>query len=895
MGYLSSRSRGNVSQKITRVTIFGLVLACLAILEGIACLSVDAASQAVDSSDELQLMSESYADAAEQQVVAATVYEAVIESSSFRDRFTPASTPEVLPHSFATKTENTNTELSVVAESVQSSETFSQTSSQDISETIIEPQMPATSDTTNRHTTDASLNNGDDSNQNLALLPEEAIPQARTLAPMSVSPGTIADKIEPTEIRDTDIATVAANPEVIKNSFTEDSLQLDALPSTRTSTGESVIASKVSNTAFPEGAMPPTRVFSPSSSFQPTERKVSTQDNGATDSINDELPESTQVELTSMDAPLNRGVDIALEIAQVPGAVEPGLGPLIPNNGSNPFGIADENPVLPVSPSELPPPQNVLPVEPEPEPELEPFELPPADELLGPSETLNQPPLPTDDVTFKIEEFVFNGNTAFSNQELIDVTAEFRQGELQTFADVANAREAVTELYVNEGYATSGAIVPPQSVSDGVVEIEIIEGELDDIVVQGTQRLRSGYINSRIGLSAAPPLNVNRLVERLQLLQSDPLIESISADLQASPEPGKNTLVVSVAEADSFGVTYALDNNRSPSVGTVRHQLGVSEGNLLGFGDRLAVDYTLTSGSDGFGFDYTVPVSPYDTTLGVSVNLSDSEVIEDPFDVLEIESDSEAYEVTLRHPLKRSPTQELAIGLTASHQRTQTELGFDDLGPFPLSPGADDDGRTRVSALRFFQDWTHRSTKQVLALRSQFNVGIDVLGATVNDDEPDSQFFSWQGQAQWLKLLAADTPLIVKGSAQLATDSLLSLEQLRLGGQSTVRGYRQNFLSTDNGVSASAEVRLPIARERPTDMLLQLAPFVDAGYGWNNDGEDPDPIVGVGLGLVFSQSFRDEQEFSARLDWGVPLTDAGNNRNSLQESGVYFSMRYSFF
>ncbi|NEP20036.1 MAG: ShlB/FhaC/HecB family hemolysin secretion/activation protein, partial [Leptolyngbya sp. SIO4C1] len=460
----------------------------------------------------------------------------------------------------------------------------------------------------------------------------------------------------------------------------------------------------------------------------------------------------------------------------------------------------------------------------------------------------------------------------------------------KTFAEVAAAREAVTNLYVNNGYATSGAIVPPQSVTDGIVDIQIVEGSLDEIIVEGTRRLRSGYISSRLGLSAAAPLNVDRLVERLQLLQSDPLIDSISADLQASPEPGKNTLVVSVVEADSFGVTYTLDNNRSPSVGTLRNQLQVSEGNLLGFGDRLAVDYTLTSGSDGVGFDYRVPVSPYDTTLGMKVNLSDSEVIEDPFDVLEIESESDAYEVTLRHPLRRTPTQELAIGLTASHQRTQTELGIDDIGPFPLAPGADDEGQTRVSALRFFQEWTHRSPKQVLALRSQFNVGIDVLDATVNDDAPDSQFFSWQGQAQWLNVLAPDTLLLLKGSAQLATDALLSLEQLSLGGQSTVRGYRQNFLSTDNGVSAAAEVRLPIARERSSDLLLQAAPFLDAGYGWNHEGDDPDPIVGIGLGLIFQW-----QALSARLDWGIPLTDAGSDRNSLQESGVYFNLRYSFF
>ena len=540
-------------------------------------------------------------------------------------------------------------------------------------------------------------------------------------------------------------------------------------------------------------------------------------------------------------------------------------------------------------PSETLPPQDILLPQSEPPPELIPFDLPPVDDLLDPAqERLDQPPLSTDDMPFKITRFEFQDNTAFNDEALRKVTQTF-VGDNKTFADIAAARSAVTQLYIDSGYATSGAIVPPQQVVDGIVKLQIVEGSLAEIEVMGTRRLNRGYISSRIGVGANAPLNVNRLVERLQLLQSDPLVEIVSADLQASPEPGENILVVSVVEADSFGMTYTLDNNRSPSVGTVRHQLQVTEGNLTGLGDRLSVGYTLTSGSDGVDADYTITLSPYGTTLNLAVNLSENEVIEDPYDVLEIDSDSDFYELTLEHPLWQTPTQELAIGLTASHQRSQTTLGLDDIGPTPLSAGADNEGRTRVSALRVFQEWTSRSPKQVLALRSQFNLGVDAFDATINDNAPDSRFLSWQGQAQWVNVLAPDTLLLLRGSAQLTPDSLLSLEQLSLGGQSTVRGYRQNVLSTDSGVSASAEVRVPVVRS--SDTLLQVAPFLDAGYGWNVDTDSPDPIVGVGVGLLLQR-----EDLSARLDWGIPLIDPDTeNNNSLQENGLYFSLQYSFF
>ena len=290
----------------------------------------------------------------------------------------------------------------------------------------------------------------------------------------------------------------------------------------------------------------------------------------------------------------------------------------------------------------------------------------------------------------------------FAEAELAAVTAPYIDRPL-TFAELLDLRAAITQLYVDEGYITSGAIVPPQTFQDGgVVQIRVIEGRLEEIQVNGTQRLQPGYVSSRIAVGTSAPLNVDRLLERLQLLQLNPLIETITADLQAGIQPGINTLVITVVEAESFDATYSFDNNRSPSVGSARHQIRLTEGNLLGLGDRLSLGYGLTEGSDAFDVDYTLPINPYNGTLRFTANFNGNEVIEDPFDVLEIESDSDSYQLTMRQPILQTPNREVAVGLSASHQRSQTALGIGDIGPFPLSPGADEAGRTRVSALRFF-------------------------------------------------------------------------------------------------------------------------------------------------------------------------------------------------
>jgi hemolysin activation/secretion protein len=386
---------------------------------------------------------------------------------------------------------------------------------------------------------------------------------------------------------------------------------------------------------------------------------------------------------------------------------------------------------------------------------------------------------------------------------------------------------------------------------------------------------------------------VPKLLQQLQLLQLDPLIETISADLQAGTRPGTSLLQVGVKEADSFSTTLTLNNGRSPSVGTFRRQIEVSEANLLGWGDGLSIGYSNTNGSNGFDLRYSLPVNPRNGTVKLGFSSTTSNVLEEPFDVLDIKSTSRYYEMTFRQPLFQSLTQEFAMGLTFARQESQTELGIDDIGPFPLSPGADNEGRTKVSSLRFFQEYTQRSSKHVLAMRSQFNFGLDWFGATVNENAPDSRFLSWRGQGQWVRLLAPDTLLLVRGDLQLTGDKLLPLEQFGLGGQESVRGYRQDSLLTDNGLLFSAEVRIPVFKAPRIDGVLQVAPFFDLGSAWNNEADNPDPslLMGVGLGVIWRQG----KNFSARFDWGIPLRSIEGEKRSLQEQGLYFSLNYTLF
>lgn len=547
--------------------------------------------------------------------------------------------------------------------------------------------------------------------------------------------------------------------------------------------------------------------------------------------------------------------------------------------------------------------QFISPVPPIPTEQRQPTPLPMSEELL--ESNPQAPPIPEEvlDIpgTITVREWEFVGSTVFSQEELNQATADFL-GKPISFVQLLQAANQVTELYLQEGYITSGAYIPRQELQSDTVTIQVVEGSLSEIEVNILKgRLNPNYVRSRIALATAKPMNINRLQEALQLLQLDPLIESLKAELSAGIRPGTNSLEVVVIGANTFKLQPRLDNNRNPSVGSFRRRIELSEANLLGLGDEMYFAYSNTDGSDRFEGSYTLPINPRNGTLAFYYWITNSKIVETPFDELDIEVDSRDFDLTYKQPVIQRATsevsQELALSLTASRRESDSSiLGVD----FPLFPGANDQGQTRISALRFGQEWTQRSRQEVLAARSQFSLGIGAFNATINKDEPDSQFFAWRGQLLYLRLLGSATghstinpTLLLRFDLQLAADSLLPIEQFSLGGQAIVRGYRQDALLTDNGILASAEVRLPIVRVPEVEGTLQLAPFIDLGTGWNTDRNNPEPntLVGLGFGLLWQMG----EKVTARLDWGLPLVDIDSRDKTWQENGVYFQLEYNLF
>jgi hemolysin activation/secretion protein len=491
------------------------------------------------------------------------------------------------------------------------------------------------------------------------------------------------------------------------------------------------------------------------------------------------------------------------------------------------------------------------------------------------NELVQDPEIRTTDtqsqVKIRVKHFIFIGNTVIGTNELNLITNKYLNEDV-TLKELILARDAVTKLYRDKGYSTSKAKLLPLpanqnlSIAGADITIQVFEGKVEQIIYQGSPRLRR-YVVFRLKAATSPVMNENKLIEALRILQNDKLINQISARQYPGSHSSSSILTVKVKENNPVSVTISLNNGRSPAIGQYERGIAIEDINLLGNGDTIKASFYNTDGSNKEVFSYTSPFNSANGTIGFSFNNFDSTIIEKPASLLDINTVSRSYDLTIRQPLfhnvKEKSSKEFAIGLTLSREEAQSAI----LGtPFPISPGSDVNGSTRLIVLRPFQEYLQRNNTDAFYLKSQFNIGLGILDANINSTGPDGRFITWQGTADWQHLLPYGFILNWHSMLQVAGSSVPSLEQITIGGSTTVRGYRENGLIDENGMIASVEILYPIFNKSFGSVLV--GPFIDTGVTWGNLLSPSSQIISS-VGIKTELNFN--EKLSARFNAAFPI------------------------
>lgn len=514
--------------------------------------------------------------------------------------------------------------------------------------------------------------------------------------------------------------------------------------------------------------------------------------------------------------------------------------------------------------------------------------------LRLPGEPLESPVKPDDKIPkLGLKQVIFVGNEVIPKEDLEAVAQPYLNRRL-TGNDLEDLRYKLTLLYVNKGYINSGAVIPEQSIKDGVLHIKIIEGHLSDVRMTGQDWLREGYIRDRLLDGSGKPLNTQDLQQRYLMLLNDPLIARLNGSLMPGLHPGDAILDLKVVRARPYGGYLGADNYAPPSIGGYAGRMGAWVRNLSSFGELIDFNFSAMGGATMYNTGLDIPLTASGTRFAFHYSYSDTQVIEQPFDSLNIKSTIISYDGQLSHPVLWDLHQKLTLGFNFNVRQDITTLdgkAIERLGSH--------DGQNQETVLRTWQDFVHQGKDFDVALRSTMSVGVDILGANISSKVGDGRFFDWLGQAVGrYRFLSNGAFVSLSGAVQLADDQLLPLEKIAIGGVYTVRGYRQNYLVRDEGFYTAIQLSYPLYGGEPGSVHgLFVVPFVNFGAAWDNGTAANNPLTkatylwstGVGLDWHYDT-------LSASLYWAQRLSSYNllpkGTPYDLQDNGVTFQVNW---
>ena len=490
------------------------------------------------------------------------------------------------------------------------------------------------------------------------------------------------------------------------------------------------------------------------------------------------------------------------------------------------------------------------------------------------------------------------GSSVYEPSDFRPVVQPFLNRKLDT-AGLAGLVQAVTQLYVQDGYLSSGAVLPDQDLGGGVVVIQVIEGRLAEVRVEGTRYFKADYFIDRLRHAGRTPVQIDRLTDQIAEFQRDGRIERVHSKLQAGNQIGESRLLLIVTEASQVDAQLSVSNERPASVGMAGGGVDVSYSNLVGYGESLSASFRFSEGLRQYRVETAIPVTSRGTEFRATYQRSEAEVVNSSFRVLDINADSESFRIELHQALIRKRTHELSIALLGSWTRWRSTVGgretcfrADQLDCAPI-----------VTALRARQEFIHRRPNSSLLLRSTFSFGLDALGATRERESriADSDFFTWLGQARYLHRLEPEHDRLqwldravvsLRGDVQLANDPLLSGERIAVGGPQTVRGFQRNRLVRDNALIGSLELRFPIWGRDGSEPRVELSPFVDVAYAWNDrDQSTVRTLSSAGLSVAISPG----AGLHIQASWAQPIRRGVQDGEGLQRDGVYMELIWNAF
>ncbi|NOG59039.1 MAG: ShlB/FhaC/HecB family hemolysin secretion/activation protein [Proteobacteria bacterium] len=505
----------------------------------------------------------------------------------------------------------------------------------------------------------------------------------------------------------------------------------------------------------------------------------------------------------------------------------------------------------------------------------------------------------------------------------------FSIGNLQEVAD------AVTRYYRSKGLILSTAVIPVQTVSGGIVDIQIFIGRLGRVLAESHEKYSEEVLRKPFLHLVGEPVTQETTEAALLTLTDYPGL-SVFGVFQPGQKVGEADIVLKVQEEKWYDVAYRADNHGLQETGRNRFRTTVDWNNPTGGADKISATYQQTynpKNNDYWSLDYqrflgrgfTFGAGAYKNRFDIGGTFASS--------LIAAETTNQS--IYLSKSFIRSRQKNLSgdVSLARKVSRTTTnsaqtnidrlavlaiELNFDSVDTFhPFRPivqlFSKDTSENFGGGLNFATVTYSRGFNDILGAMG--SSGDQIAGPAQSrtsrrgneaNELASGQFDKISANYQRLQLITKNQSLLFKTEFQWSNDILAALEQYSVGGPENVRGFpdaqglfdRAYFFSFEYIFNAPFIADKPAFKNRTWGELLQFSVFYDFAMGQQNDAINTATdrntsgswvnFKSVGMGLRFNLP----GSIDSRLMWATEL--GADVPSDGRQSHIWGDFTYSF-
>ncbi|MBP2633223.1 MAG: bamA [Firmicutes bacterium] len=453
-----------------------------------------------------------------------------------------------------------------------------------------------------------------------------------------------------------------------------------------------------------------------------------------------------------------------------------------------------------------------------------------------------------------LNDIVVKGNTKVDTKKILEMLTVKKGEILNTKALNANARSIET-YYHDQGYIFTKVSDVAMS-KDGVLTLSINEGALEGFAVKGNTKTKDYVITREMRLKPGQAFNVKDARRSMQRVYNLGYFEDVNMKLNPGREPNAVVLETDVVEKRTG--SFSVGAGYSSSDGLVGI-FEIGDTNFRGTGDAIKIHWEISGESDsshGYQFTYTKPwldseqtsatFRAYDMTNAYYDYDTDGDLIEEYY------KKYKGAELSLGRPVSEYSTNYITL-----KNRTDSYVSHID-GDTDYGDGThaqylkDNFGNTRSVTLAHTTDTRDNIYNPKEGAKS--TVSGEFAGLVGGDFDYNKYTFE---DHHYFKV-GRNHVIATRATLGYAKGSMPESALFDAGGQSTLRGYKDDQFQGKNLLLGSVEYRFPIVSK------VQGAVFTDFGNAWDGSYTVSGLHSSVGVGIQVETPIG-----PIRLDYGV--------------------------